>query len=510
MATPVFTNRPRFYQKPLSLAVTLDLPHFNVLTQSALENNISAQGFATLCGDPNQATQFIKNVVHEVIRVGGRPIDLNFLWDLFYTEPTSVHTKRWWNHYTSDPDMNIFAAATVTGTTPGGSLEFQILKQNHGGSGNYTNVVPGYLLFDKDNQIYYTVDEVDTTTDFAHKATITPANGTVTGQILANKAYLVIPARLVGGESCKVIQNSMMSMGYTREVNPFRVRKDWQLSIDLLRGYLDKFQFATVYDLEGNPMDAWDVKEAQDMREAIRIACNILSFIGTPVTNQSLISGTGAIIDNIYTGFYGVLPSIQFGGGQVYPYRSSTGFDLESDGEPIFLWQDSLKRTKKFLVLCGLKFLFDLTNRTNKLVARENVGATIWEAYKRLGELSGDDYQTSMAKFGIKMYEYNGFQLDFKCIDAFSDRRYIGSDYYSGLGVMIPQEGITENGNPVNPIEFYQTEFNGWTGDYEEFFIDQRKQDPGCELLSGWAAQTIAMTVHGPDLWALLTPAVAA
>jgi hypothetical protein len=507
MANPVFSNKPRFYQKQLSLAVTLDLPHFNILTQSALENN--AAGYATMCEDPNQATQFIKRIVHEVIRVGGKAMDLNFMWDLFYTEPTRVAQKRWWNHYVNDPDLNIFAAGSVTASGPGLPFTFQILKQNHGGSGNYSNVVPGYILFDKDNQISYTVISVDTSLDYAHKPTVIPNNGAITGQVLANKPYLVIPARLVGGQSCQLIQNSMASMGYTQEVNPYRVRKDWQLAIDLLRGYLDKFQFATVYDMQGNPSNQWDVYEAQECREAIRIACNILSFIGTPTTNQALISGTGATIDSVYTGFYGLVPSVQFGGGQVYPYRASTGFDLESDGEPIFLWQDSLKRTKKFLVLCGLQFLFGLTNRTNKLVARENVGATIWEAYKRLGELSGDDYQTSMAKFGVKMYEYNGFSLDFKCIDAFSDRRYIGSDYYSGLGIMVPQEGITENGKPINPVEFFQTEFNGWLGDYEEFFVDQRKQVPSCEFLSGWAAQSLAMTVHGPNLWALLTPATA-
>lgn len=507
MATSIFSNRPRFQQKQLSLAETLTLPRFNVLTESALENT-SSIGYANMCGDPNQATQFIKNVVHQVIRVGGRPIDLNFMWDLFYTEPTTVHTKRWWNHYVNDPDLNVFSAATARGTGPGVGFSFQVLRSNHGGSGNYSNVVPGYIIFDKERNISYTVISVDTSIDFAHKPFVIPDRGDVTGEILANKPYLVIPARRVGGDSCKVIQNDMSSMGYTQEVQPFRVRKDWQLSIDLLRGYLDKFQFATIYDIEGNPMDAWDVYEAQEMRLAIRIACNILSFIGTPVTNQALITGTGAQIDDIYTGFYGLLPSIEFGGGQVYPYRASTGFDLESDGEPIFLWQDSLKRTKKFLVLCGLKFMFDLTNRANKMVARENVGATMWEAYKRLGEASGDDYQTALAKFGVKMYTYNGFDLDFKVVDAFSDRRYIGSDYFSGLGVMIPQEGVTENGRPINPVEFYQTEFNGWTGDYEEFFIDQRKQDPACERLSGWAAQTIAMSVHGPNLFALLKPAI--
>jgi hypothetical protein len=507
MATPVFSNFPRFAQKVLSLNQTLDLPHFNVLTQSALENN-SAQGYATLCQDPNMAAQWVKQIVHEVIRVGGKPIDLNFIWDLFYTEPTRVRTKRWFNHYVQDPDLNIFSAGAYTASAPGAAFEFQILPSNHGGSGNYSNMVQGYLLVDKDSQTMYQCLSVDTSIDFAHKPLIQPLNGSVTGSIVPNKPYLVIPARLVGGESCKVIQNSMSSMGFTKEVNPYRVRKDWQLSIDLLRGFLDKFQFAPIYDLEGNPSDAFDLFEAKEMREAIRIACNILAFMGSPTTNQSLISGTGATIDSIYTGFYGILPSVQFGGGQVYPYRASTGFDLESDGEPIFLWQDALKRTKNFLVLLGLKANFDLNNRANRLVEREGTTRLTWEAFRRLGELSGEDYRTQMVKFGVREYDYMGFNLDFKIIDAFSDRRYVGSDFYSGLMLGIPEDGVTENGRPVNPIEFYQTENNGWTGDYEEYYIDQRKQDPGCDLLSGWAAQTIAMGVHGPDLWWMATPAI--
>src|SRR6266849_1068302 len=114
MATPVFSNRSKFCTKPLTLEQTLDLAHFNVLTESSLENG-SANAFGAACGDPNLGTTFIYNIIHQVIRCGGKPIDLNFFMDLFPHQPRMVETKEWFNHYICDPDLNIYAAATVAG-----------------------------------------------------------------------------------------------------------------------------------------------------------------------------------------------------------------------------------------------------------------------------------------------------------------------------------------------------------------------------------------------------------
>jgi|ERR1700722_6044108 len=505
MATPVFSNAPRFCTKPLTLNQTLDLPHFNVMTESSLENG-SAYNLANACQDPNLGTTFILNVIHQVIRCGGRPMDLNFFMDLFPNTPYPVTTKRWFNHYVCDPDMNIFAAATVVGSGPGAAAEFQVLRQNHGASGTMSLPGIGYTLMDKDNMVSYTITNVDTTINYAHKVTVVPNSATQTVQINANTAYLIIPTRMVGGYSCEVITNKLSSLGYSQEVNPLRLRSDWEVTIDLLRGYLDKIQYAVIYDYQGNPMDSWDVYEAQQARESLRIGLNVLSFIGTPTTNNTLISGINATIDSTHTGFYGLVPSIKYGGGVVYDYRSSTGFDLEADGEPLFLYQDSLKRTKKFMVLHGLAFAFGLNNRSTKMVARQQVGATMWEAFKRLGTLTGDKWESEVAKLGIRSYDYEGFGLDFKLWDALSDRRYIGSDFYSNLAIMVPEEGVTENGRPINPIEFYQYGQNGWTGDYEEFYVDQRKQSPMCEKISGFCAQSLAMAVHCPQLFMLLNP----
>src|SRR6185503_559624 len=182
MATPVFSNRPKFCTKPLTLEQTLDLAHFNVLMESSLENG-SANQFGAACGDPNLGTTFIKNVIHQVIRCGGKHIDLNFFMDMFQKETRSVETKRWFNHYICDPDMNVYAAATVNGTTPGGEITFQLLRQNHGGGGTYSLPAKGYVLMDKDNMIMYTITDVDTALNYAHKVTVIPNDDSITPSI---------------------------------------------------------------------------------------------------------------------------------------------------------------------------------------------------------------------------------------------------------------------------------------------------------------------------------------
>lgn len=510
MAIPVFSNKPKVCTKQLSLDEVLTLPKFNVLTEGSIENN-SANNLGNACGDPNLGTTFAKNVIHQVIRCGGADIDVNFFRDLFPATPTMVNTKRWYNHYVCDTNMNIYFAANAQAVNPGDPLQAQVLKQFHGGSGNYSLPSEGYSLWDKDAMIEYKVTGVDTTTDYAHKVTIQPYDASIVASIKANVGYLVIPARRVGGCDCKSITNSMSTIGYSQEVQALRVRKDWELCIDLLRGYMDKIQYAVIYDLKGNPVDSWDVYEAQQARLAVQMSLNIASFIGTPITNTALISDTNnALVDTYYTGFYGLLPSIKYGNGVVYPFSQSLGFDFESDGEPIFLWQDSQKRTSKFLVMHGLGFRFGNNNRTNKLVTRTDAGKFQWEAYKRMGALSGENYEQALVKLGIQSYMYEGFELDFKRIGAFSDVRYAGSDYYSNLAIMMPKEGAKENGRPISPIEFYQVGQNGWTGEYFESYVDNRYQTVACETIQGYSAESLAMSVHCPDLWVLIEPAIAA
>lgn len=498
----LFTNEPQFCQKNLSTSETLSLPIINMNLSGVTDpNNFAA------CGDPTLGTLIVKNLIHKQIRCGGKPIDITFMEDMFpMSSPTNSTTKLWFNHYVCDPDWNVYVAANVTGTGPGNPAWAQLLKSNHGTNGAFSLPQVGYSFFDKDSQIQYQITDVDTTVPYAHRFEVTPLDEDVTVSLKANTAYLIGTARLVGGCNCTEVTNSLTSIGYAQSVRPLRVRRDWKICVDLLTGYENKFQYTIVYDSQGNPMDAWDIKEAQDMREGIRAALNMSAFIGTPITNQSLITGVGATVDSNHTGFYGLLPTLRYGGGNVYDFRSDLGFDLEADAEPILLYQDSRKRTKKFMVMHGNKFRMSMVDRTNKLVARQMVGSNMWEAYKRLGSLTEDPYMTEVVKLGIDAYKYNGFELDFKLMDSWSDYRYIGSDYFNSLAIFMPQDGISDAGQKLNPVEFYTYGNGQWTGNYEEHYIDYRNAPGGCNDIGGWAAQSLGMAVHCPNQWILANP----
>jgi hypothetical protein len=510
MAIPIYSNKPRFSTKQLSIEGTLNLPKFNAMTESSLENssvnNVSDQ-LAAACGDPNLGTTFRRSVAHQAIYVGGKNIELNFFREMFPGTTTAqmMDTKRFWNHYISRTDLNIFAAATVTGTVAGDPLTFQALKQSHGSSGTLNIAATGYELWDKDNMIQYYITDVDYTIPYANKITIEPANKAVIAQIKVNTPYLMEMARRVGGESCTQPTPQMSTIGYSREVNFLRLRRDWKVTIDLLRSYRDKIQYPVIYDMDGNPMDSWDVYENMVARQGLQEALNLEMFIGSPTDNPALISGLGAVIDGDHRGFYGMLPTIKFGGGVVYDFPIDEGFDFEADGEPLFLWQDANKRSTKFLVKQGLGFDFTKNDRTNKMVARVQTGATMWEAYKRLGGLSGDQ-ASDMAKLAIDSYKYRSFELDFSIWGALSDNAMLGTDYYRNLAIMIPVEGPTEGGRQINPMEVYQYGQNGWTGDYYETTVDMRKTQDMCENLEGYCAQSLAFTMHAPELFILLNP----
>lgn len=493
MATPIFSNEPLFNQKPISVEGILNMQQFDVIAQTDPENNSVAQWLGT---DSLESALWVKNVVRQLVHVGGEKIDLNFLFDMYYSPDNliTVDSKRLVNHYIQDPDLNIYAAATRVGT---GSVTFQLLKQNHLQGGTYSYPANGLVLFDKDAMRYYIITNVDTSVPYAHKVTIESAfSPTEVITIQENTAYTVIPANFVGGYSCPNIINDAMSLGYVQQVNFIRVRKDWEVTMDVLRSFRDKFQFAPIYDREGIGYDAWDLYEMKMMREDIRMMLNVYSWIGTPIQNSNLTSGVNAIVDQDHVGYYGVIPSIQFGGGILSDFSASVGWDWESDGEPILLYQDSLKRTRKFMVWKGTQLSLNMDYRANKMVARQNVGATIFEAYKRVGTSP----ITGIEKLGMDSYNYRGFDIDMKIMSSLSDKRFIGSAQWSNSMTWIPATGCTEQGKEIAPIEFFQYGQNGWTGDYEEHLIDNRIVT-GCDSLQGWGAQSLAMKMHCPQLF---------
>lgn len=266
----LFSNKPKFINRPLTSSEILNLKIFN----AAIEADPS-QSSLNYCADPNLGTTWRKNVLRNVVHSGGSAIDFNIIEQLFpnsgMSTPTVVGSKRYFVHYQGDPDYNIYAAATVSASTPGGVVKFQLNRSNHTSSGKTSPVSKGMIIVDPATQEMAIVDDVDTTTDYAHLIDVKPTNGTSTLTIKANRPYLVLPANLVGGCGAPNIINSLSTIGYTAEIRPVRVTRGWKVCIDTLTGYQDEAQYTVLYDMQGNEVDAVDFLQAQNARMGLLI-----------------------------------------------------------------------------------------------------------------------------------------------------------------------------------------------------------------------------------------------
>ena len=496
MSLSFVSRAPQFRTKIATVKDVLNLEAFNAM-EEADSNSCSANS----CNNAALGTAFIKNVVRQ-IKAGGKPIETNFFMDAFGYTPRAVKSKTIYNRYMNDLDYNILAAAPATGASAGAKTWFTLLRAQHSGDGTKSYPATGYTLVDKDNNIIYQITDVDTTNDYAHRVEICPWDEDVTVSIKAGVKYFVSPARPVPGYSTSSPTNDIQTIGYVQELRPFRFRKDWRVTLDLMRGYEDIFRFQVKFDYTGKPYDAWDAYEAVRSREALQLNMNAVSMFCSPITNPLLLSGLDVVTDSVHTGYYGLIPTLQ-SSAQIIDFDPSVGFNLKSDLEPFILYQDSLKRCNRFSVKHGKAFKAGLIDSANQMI--KNDGQTLYnfDMYKRLGE-------GAIEKYGIDSYNHKGlnFMLNFMEWSALSDSRLIGSDKLNNMGIFIAEDGTVdlETGSPVAPIEFFQYGMTE-TGDYIESIINEWKID-GTEAISGNHAQSICMAVHSPEMHLIANPII--
>lgn len=472
----------------------LDLPAFNALHEAQVSTSS-----AKYCKDPLLGTAFIKAVAHDFIKVGGKNIDINFFMDAFGYTPMSVDTKEVYNRYVNDIDHNIYFETPVVASAADTAFNVKVLKANHAGNGKYSYPEKYYSILDKENNIWYSIEDKNTSVDYGHVLTIKPMDATVTGSVVLGKKYLVFPARFVGDFSQPQDTNDAMTMGYAQKVNAFRLRKDWCVKIGLLRGYKDKLRFVIMWDNQGNKITGWDTFEAQKSREALQLALNITAFLATPITSAGLINGAGATnVDDVHTGFYGYLPTLKNGGGVQVDFDAGFGLDLDADLEPFLLQQDALKQTMRFMARHGKSFKASLINRTNQMVRNSDSSQTI-SPYTRSGE--------KLTKLEWSAYEYLGFNVDFSEWGVLNDSRLLGSSYFDNLCTWSPMDGIVDGntGAEMPAVEFYQYGNNGWTGEYYETQNDNRNITRE-ESINGFCTQSIMMATHAPGKHLVMNP----
>lgn len=494
MAFSFISKAPQFQSKIATVRDVLDMEAFNAMYEAGSTSS------GNNC-DPTLGTAFIKNVVRQ-IRAGGKKIETNFFMDAYGYTPRSVDSKEIYNRYVTDIDYNVVPASNVTGSSAGAPAWFQLIRGQHSANGTMSYPTEGYTLVDKDNNIIYQITEANTTIPNAHRFQITPWDKNVTVNLRAGKKYFVTPSRIVNGCSCPEPTNQLQNIGYVQKLNPFRFRKDWEICIDLNRGYQDQFRFQTKFGIDGTPYDTWDAYEAGTSRESLQLSINAISMFASPITNPLLLSGLGVITDNIHTGYYGLIPTLQ-SSSNVIDFAPAEGFNMRTDLQPFILYQDSLKRTLMFDVKHGKGFKAGLVDSTNQLVKVEGLGLYNFDAYGR--ENPNKDI---IKRYGINVYEDEALGATFRFSEwsPLSDTRLIGSEKLSNMAIFIASDGVTDlvTNQPVAPIEFFQYG-NSETGDYIESIRNLWKID-GCEKIAGSHAQSVMMAVHSPEMHLLANP----
>ncbi len=453
-----------------------------------------------LCGNPDDTAMWRKLVYDGVINCAGEPMELDFFETIFGGKTEVIDAKRIYFRYNCDLDMNIFAQNSVVGAGPGLSANFQLLKANHVGEGKYSYPMDGYSLYIYEDAQWVRITASDKTNTYAHNFTVTPYKKNYTVNIRKNKKIMVLPVQLVGGLSCPTPNSTWQSIGYTNHVKPFRIRKDWELPIDLMRGYEEVLQFAIMFDENGREIDCYEAYEKTQARRDMKWAKNLLFFMGQEIDNPALLGTNTGQVTADYSGFDGYIPTMYYGGGTVIDVDPAVGFDWDADFEPIIIRNDSLKRTTEFVVLHAKPWWLSMNrNAGNKF--KNDSGACTFDSFKRSG-LNDDQIK----RLGVRSYSYAGFTLHFKEVSAMSDTRGIGNYNFPQMANFLPGNGLRDSkGREVPAIQFFMPQGCGATGMLEEIDRDMRKID-GCDKLAGTLAETIMSAIHCPHQHILANP----
>jgi hypothetical protein len=259
------SNKPQFNTKVGSVKDVLKMKQFNAMYEAD-----AVDSSANNCNDASLGTAFIKFVKHNLIKIGGSPVDINFFENAFGYKPVHVDAKFVYNRYRGDIDYNIYVENDVADVAMANPW-IAILRTNHSSRGTVSYPEIGYSILDKETQTWYEIINKDVTQDFRHRVQVRAYRADTIPSFKKGKKYLVFPARIVGGNSCAVPVNNIETLGWVQKVAPFRLRSDWRVEIDLKRGYTNVFRFVVML-----------------MRRATRLIHGILTNNKSPVRNYSL------------------------------------------------------------------------------------------------------------------------------------------------------------------------------------------------------------------------------
>lgn len=487
-----FKSHPRANNQLTSIKDALDsLQAFDALYAYSQGENSS------LFDNPDDAAAWRKLVWDGVINSGGEQMELDFFEKVFGGKQEVIDAKKIYFRYNDDPDHNITAQENAAGTVAGGPVTFTLAKALHSGGGKYSYPAEGYQLYDFETEQTYTITGKNTSIDYAHAITAVPHKKNFTASIRKGAKIMVIPVRLVGGLSAPKNSGTLVSVGYTNHVKGFRIRTDWEMAIDLDRGYEEVLQWALMLDSNGNEVDAWEPYLKTEKRRELKLAKNLMFFLGQSVDNPALL---GSNISADYSGFDGYFPSVKYAGGTTIDFYPEVGFDLQADLEPVIVRNDARKRINEYLVQHSKLFMMGLTRRFNERV-KTTSGQCTFETFKRMG--AG---QENIKQLGVKSYEYANMSWHFKEMSALTDQRFVGNHQFAHMAMFIPGTGLRDSKNREIPaFQHFMPKGQRLTGALEEITVDERKTIRE-DKLSGYLAETVMATTHCPHLHMLAVP----
>lgn len=487
-----FSQHPKLDSKVVSINDCLQLPAFKALhkTSRATASSNLATGW-----DENRKAEWRHLVRDGVINIAGETADINFFNEMFGGNVETIDAKNLYTKYNTDTDYNISAQAAVVGSAPGAPTWITLSRAYHSSNGKYSNLAKGQSLYVyEDNQMLH-ISDIDVSVDFAHRAQVVPYRKGYKVNVRKQKPMMVVPARIVSGQSTPRASQRTLTPGYVSKLAPLRIRKDWCQPIDLLKGYEDVLQWAIMFDKEGREQDCWITQQKIDSFESMQLAENLFFLLGNTIDNPALLD---VVIEGGYTGFDGFLPTLKYAGGFVYDYDPTLGFSLEFDYGQIILRQDALKETNEFTVIHGKNFMVNMVRNSNEFL-KSQPGSCTFDSFKRMPD-------GGISKYDISSYRAFNHTLHFKEWGSLSDSRMLGNHDMPNLAIGLATTGIKDSkGRTVNPIEFYVPRGCAETGAFEEHDFDTRDID-GTEYLKGWMAKTLMMQIHGAKKHMLFNP----
>lgn len=450
-----------------------------------------------------------------VIWIGGSPSEINFFEDLWgTTTPKEIDASNYYISYNSAVNNNIYAqnAATGTvGTVSGGCYygsvingdytgpyaQFQIATSQYINNGNDSNVIIGDSIYIYADAKWVRVIAKDTSTPFAHIVTVVPNDQTYTINIPAQQPMLPMHVQVTTGyftTAGSQPHSEWETPGYVKRVQPLMIKRDYVIPKNLMRAYPERFTFPLIFDtITGQTLDSWDFKNSMDARNDMVIAQNLQFFLGEAMNNTNVSNSD--YVQGQYGGFDGYLNELFYGGGQIYNFDPSYGFDLDVDYNIITLQLDSQKLSREYLMLCSKAFKRSMESRAQDMF-KNNSGAYSFETFKR-GALAALN-STEITRMGINSLKWGGDSLFIKEVGAWSDSRFIGNDFVTNMGIAMPGYGqVDSNGMATPPVEFYRPVSSmGIQAGWNEVLRDMWKL-ANIDEYQGSVENTLMMAVHG-------------